>query len=81
MSLGASAVFLVDGAGKIVWREQFSQGHLVSKGQMTEQVRRLLAGEELIKNGPRPVAAVDEDEDMVMGGGMLLFTFILFGVA
>ena len=49
MSLGASAVFLVDGTGKIIWREQFSQGHLVSKGQLTEQVRRVIAGEALIK--------------------------------
>jgi hypothetical protein len=63
MSLGPSAVFLVDGQGIVVWREQFSQGHTVDKGQVGEQVRRLMAGEDLLKNGNRPVVANADDDD------------------
>lgn len=62
-SLGASAVFLVDGAGTIVWREQFSQGHTVDKGQLAEQIRRLLAGQELLENGDKPVYTCEDDDD------------------
>lgn len=70
VSVGASACFLVDGSGTIVWREQFSQGHLLEKGQITEQTRRLLAGEPLLSNGPRPKDDDDSDDesDMDMGG-------------
>ena len=49
---------------QIVWREQFSQLHPVRKGQFAEQARRLLAGEPLLSNGPRPVAQ-DEDDDEI----------------
>lgn len=70
MALGASACFVVDGSGKIVWREQFGQGHPPSKGQLGEQIRRAVAGEELLKNGPKPKTEEDdeEEEEMEMGG-------------
>lgn len=85
-SIGASCGFLVDGKGTIVWHEQFSQfSHTVVKGQLREQARRLIAGEELIKvtlflhlrhslfckNGNKPVADDEEDElsDIDMGMG------------
>jgi len=71
LSLGASAVFLVDGDRKIVWREQFAPapGHLVTKGQLQEQCRRLILGEALLSNGNRPVDSESEGEEMEMGDG------------
>ena len=68
MSLGASACFVVDGAGTIVWREQFGQGHAPHQGQLGEQIRRTVAGEELLKNGPKPTEEVEEEEELDMGG-------------
>ena len=70
-ALGASATFVIDGEGVIVWREQFGQGYAPDKkGQLDEQIRRLIAGEELIKNGPKPAAEEEEseEEEMAMGG-------------
>ena len=63
MSLGASACFVVDGAGNVVWREQFGQGHAPHQGQLGEQIRRTLTGEELLKNGSKPVEEDGEDEE------------------
>eukprot|EP00040_Diaphanoeca_grandis_P028415 m.164582 g.164582 ORF g.164582 m.164582 type:complete len:463 (-) comp31344_c0_seq1:42-1430(-) len=63
LSLGASATFLVDGTGNIVWREQFGQGHPPAKGQLGEQIRRLGAGEQLLKNGDKAVVEDEEEED------------------
>jgi len=68
MSLGASACFVVDSAGTIVWREQFGQGHAPHQGQLGEQIRRTVAGEELLKNGPKPAEEVEEEEELDMGG-------------
>jgi len=70
MSLGASAVFLIDGNRKIVWREQFAPapGHTVFKGQLQEQCRRLALGEALLSNGNRPAEEEEEMEEMDMGG-------------
>jgi len=61
LALGASAVFVIDAKEKIVWREQFGQGYEPKKGQLAEQIRRHLAGEELLKNGPTPVVEDDSD--------------------
>ena len=63
-------MFVVDGAGTVVWREQFGQGYFPpKKGQLCEQVRRLVAGEPLLKtNGATPVVEEEEDEEMEMGG-------------
>jgi alkyl hydroperoxide reductase subunit AhpC len=71
MTITPSACFLVDTDKKIVWREQFGQGYEPRKGQIGEQLRRLIMGEELIKNGPTPVAdeSDDEEEEMAMGDG------------
>eukprot|EP00054_Salpingoeca_dolichothecata_P024414 m.166204 g.166204 ORF g.166204 m.166204 type:complete len:249 (-) comp25005_c1_seq2:1619-2365(-) len=65
-SVGVSCVFLVKNK-TIIWKEQFSQGHLVPKGQLEEQIRRGLAGEDLIKNGPRPADDDDDDDDNMFG--------------
>eukprot|EP00275_Glaucocystis_incrassata_P002132 EC124838.1.p1 GENE.EC124838.1~~EC124838.1.p1 ORF type:complete len:194 (+),score=56.23 EC124838.1:71-652(+) len=56
-------------AGSIVWKERFGQAAPVSKSQFEEQLKRVLAGEELIKNGPAPKtdAPVIEEEVNVEG--------------
>lgn len=59
-TIGVSNVFVVDKDGKIVWREKFSQTYEPKHGLLKEQLRRLLAGEELVKVGDAPE---DEDED------------------
>ena len=64
----ASACFVVAGDGTIVWREQFGQGHAPHQGQLGEQIRRTLAGEELVKNGAAPAAEEDDEEEIDMGG-------------
>jgi len=70
MTITPSACFLVDADKKIVWREQFGQGYEPRKGQIGEQLRRLIMGEELIKNGPTPVPEEsDDEEEMEMGDG------------
>ena len=38
------------------------------KGQLREQLRLLLAGEALLKNGDAPVEDEDEEDEMEMGG-------------
>lgn len=70
-SLSASCVFLVDGKGTIVWREQFNQYHALSEGQFKAQLYRLLDGKDLIKNGNKPKGSDDEDEEeeMDLGSG------------
>ena len=56
-------------SGTIVWREQFGQGHAPHQGQLGEQIRRLVAGEELLKNGTRPqTPEAEEEEEEEMGG-------------
>lgn len=65
-SVGVSAVFLVDAAGSIVWFEQFGQMYLPARGQLGEQIRRHLAGEELLTNGQPP--AEEEDEEINQSG-------------
>ena len=70
MSLGASACFVVDGGGTIVWREQFGQGHAPHQGQLGKQLELTVAGKALLKNGPNPVQPEAEDaeeEEMDMG--------------
>ena len=69
MSLGALACFLVDGEGTIVWREQFGHGHAPHQGQLGEQIRRTIAGEELLKNGTKPVEEEGDEEDGLDMGG------------
>lgn len=66
MSLTASACFIIDAKGKIVWREQFGQGYAPKKGQLREQLRRHCAGEGLLSNGKKPVVE-DSDEDLADG--------------
>ena len=56
---------MVDGAGTIVWREQFGQGHAPHQGQLGEQIRRTIAGEELLKNGTKPAEEEEEEEEGV----------------
>jgi len=65
-SLGASATFIVDKKGKILWREQFGQGYAPKKGQLREQLRRHCGGEGLLSNGKKPVEEED-DEDLADG--------------
>lgn len=47
----------------VVWREQFGQGYPPAKGQLEEQLRRLLTGETLLSNGPNPKKADEEEEE------------------
>ena len=65
-SLGASATFIVDKKGKILWREQFGQGYAPKKGQLREQLRRHCGGEGMLSNGKKPVEEED-DEDLADG--------------
>ena len=60
---------------QVAWREQFSQNHTLNLGQFPEQARRLVAGEALLSNGPRPVEEADEDDvmDLPDGDDGLLF--------
>lgn len=69
LSLNASACFIVDSEGIIVWREQFGQGHPPSKGQLGKQLENLVKKQPLISNGPNPAAAEEgeEEEEMDMG--------------
>jgi len=65
-SISPSTVFLADAAGVIVWKERFSASHLLEKGQLQEQIQRLLSGAPLVSNGPAPVkeeAADDSGDD------------------
>jgi len=61
--VGPSLALLVDRAGTIVWKECFSLVHPLEKGQFTEQLRRLSAGEPLLSNGLNPTAVEDDDDD------------------
>jgi hypothetical protein len=63
LSLMPSSCYIVDKDRNIVWREEFNQGHHLTKGQFREQVRRFVLGEALVSNGNRPV----EEEEMEMG--------------
>lgn len=64
LSIGAGMMFLVDKAGDIVWREQYSRSAMPGKaGQFNDQVGHLLAGEQMDKkNGNKPVVE-DSDSD------------------
>jgi hypothetical protein len=64
LSLMPSSCYIVDKDRNIVWREEFNQGHHLTKGQFREQVRRFVLGEALVSNGNRPV---EEEEEMEMG--------------
>ena len=48
-TIGASAVFVVNSAGVIVWREQFGQKHSIKQGQLEAQIKHVLEGTPLIK--------------------------------
>ena len=63
-SIAPSTVLLIDGGGDVVWFERFDARHTLQSGQLSEQARRLVAGEALISNGPNPRAA-----DHVDGSG------------
>ena len=59
-------LFLFDATGKCVWTERFSKAanwsSVPTPQQSAEQIRRFLAGEELIDNGETEIAMVDEEE-------------------
>ncbi|CAG9571201.1 conserved hypothetical protein [Leishmania major strain Friedlin] len=59
--------------GKVAWRQQFLQTHTVNQSNFREQLSRVLAGEELESNGPRPKVEVEEEEAEGMDGDMSLF--------
>jgi len=63
MTLTASAIFVVGGNEKIVWREQFGPGYPPKMGQLGEQLRRHLAGEKLLSNGDKPVVEEGSDDE------------------
>jgi len=69
MTLGASATFIVDKKGKVLWREQFGQGYAPKKGQLREQLRRHCGGEGMLSNGKKPVDE-ESDEDLAEGAEM-----------
>lgn len=71
-SVGASAVFVVNSDGIIIWREQFGQKHAIRSGQLEAQLVRALNGTPLIKvtsvlssligqNGDKPKEEEDEE--------------------
>eukprot|EP00041_Stephanoeca_diplocostata_P013017 m.221412 g.221412 ORF g.221412 m.221412 type:complete len:484 (+) comp19188_c0_seq3:291-1742(+) len=60
LAVGVSMVFIVDKNDTIVWREQFSQTHAVGDGQLADQLQRLVDGQPLLSNGPRPTATEDD---------------------
>jgi len=62
-AMGIPHLFIVNKEGKIVWREQFAQAHPLAKGQFAEQLRRVVAGEELVKNGEKPKVEVKKTEE------------------
>jgi hypothetical protein len=49
-----SDTFLIDGTGKVVWRERFGQMHRLAKGQLGDQVANILYGNPLVTNGASP---------------------------
>ncbi|KAG5483134.1 hypothetical protein CUR178_04707 [Leishmania enriettii] len=59
--------------GTIVWRQQFLQTHTVNQSNFRAQLKRVLDGEELESNGPRPKVEVEEEEAEGMDGEMSLF--------
>lgn len=67
MSLGVSATYIIGPSGEVAWREQFGQGYFPpDKGQLAEQLRRLVLKEELLSNGPKPKADEEEEEEEEM---------------
>lgn len=59
--------------GKIAWRQQFLQTHIISGSNFEAQLNHVLAGEELESNGPRPKAEIVEEEAEGMDGDFSLF--------
>jgi hypothetical protein len=72
MQVGALAVphaFLINGEGKIVWRQAYSAGYPFATMGFFEQLEHLLAGEPLKSHGPNPepeedIGDVEEAEDV-----------------
>jgi hypothetical protein len=68
-SIGPGFCLLVDGTGTIKWKEQFTSSWFLANGQFEEQVRRKLAGEKLMDNGPRPEGDENEEEEITADVG------------
>lgn len=64
--------FIVGKDGKIAWRQEFSQSHSVDQSNFEAQLQHLRKGEEVAKNGPRPVIE-EEGEADECDGEMSLF--------
>lgn len=54
--------------GKIVWRQQFLQTHVISQSNFEAQLQAALEGKELAMNGPRPKVAIEEEDAEGMDG-------------
>lgn len=54
--------------GKIVWRQQFLQTHIISQSNLVSQLEAALEGKALAMNGPRPTVAVEEEDAEGMEG-------------
>jgi len=67
-SVGPGMCLIVDKHGSIVWKEQFSAAWFMPQGQFEEQLRRVVDGESLLKNGPRPEDEDDEEIECEVGG-------------
>merc|ERR1712232_951414 len=66
--------FIVDKAGKIAWRQNFTQSFTLTQSNFADQLERVIKGEALdLSNGPKPVVACDEGEAAEVDGDMALF--------
>ena len=54
--------FIIKG-GKIVWLQVFSQNHQLHHSTFKAQLRAVIEGKELAKNGPAPVLEESSDDD------------------
>jgi hypothetical protein len=55
--------FIIDRAGKVQWRQNFTQSYTLAQSNFADQLERVLKGEQLdLTNGPKPKQQVDEGE-------------------
>jgi len=60
--MGPSNMFLISGAGRIMWRERFSQTYEFEAGLFKTQTEKLLANVTLVKVGKAPEEEAEEEE-------------------
>jgi hypothetical protein len=60
-TVGVDNAFIVDKAGKIVWRAKFNRGKEPT-GMFEAQIKRIVSGEEVLLNNEPPAESSGEDE-------------------